>query len=590
MNRTLVPFVRRYSTLLTLAAVLFAMVAAPYLVPIDPDSAVFRSGTLGALLLLACFFPVRDALEKTAPRTLLCAMLLGLLFALSLSLGSELRVYQGLLPGMGSMVRRLAVPVLAAPLMGCLLAWAMSMRPGRGRHAVPARVYLLILLLSWLPALLAYFPAAINYDFTGQANQIVYHAYNHTQPMLHTLFARLMLSIGELLGSRTLGLLLMTLLQMLLFAGSLAYACVFAQKRGAPAWMLALMTLYFALHPMFSIMSISTTKDTLFASFLLVLTLQSLEILEEGAAFFAHKRRACLFVAVAACAAMLRSNGLAVLLLAFPALFIACRGLRRQIVLLAIGCALTAGLASAAIDWAFQPEDALARRWVIVPAQQLVRAYHSDDLPQEQKEEIRSWYVADAGLRVHPYLADGAKAYLDNERLTRNARDFFSLWIRTGLQCPREYIEAFLLLNIGSWYTDDLTHSTIYWDASWNDKGYLQTNEYDLSDIGLNVRCYLPAVRDLYERICRRNEYQKYPVIPLLFNTAVPFWGIVAAGFLLIARRRSRLIAALMVPIGLWGTYLCFGPCTLPRYILPLFCMAPVLLAVSFLPAPGEAG
>ena len=30
--------------------------------------------------------------------------------------------------------------------------------------------------------------------------------------------------------------------------------------------MLALMTLYFALHPMFSIMSISTTKDTLFAS------------------------------------------------------------------------------------------------------------------------------------------------------------------------------------------------------------------------------------------------------------------------------------------------------------------------------------
>ena len=41
MNRTLVPFVRRYSTLLTLAAVLFAMVAAPYLVPIDPDSAMF---------------------------------------------------------------------------------------------------------------------------------------------------------------------------------------------------------------------------------------------------------------------------------------------------------------------------------------------------------------------------------------------------------------------------------------------------------------------------------------------------------------------------------------------------------------------
>ena len=583
-------FVRRHSALLALAAVLFAMVAAPYLVPIDPDSAVFRSGTFGALLLMACFLPVRDALARTDARTLLCAMLMGLLFSLSLSLGSELRVYQGLLPGMGSMMRRLAVPLLITPLLGSLIARAMRMRPSCGRHAVPACAYLLILLLSWLPALLSYFPAAINYDFTGQANQIVYQAYNHTQPMLHTLFAQLMLRIGELLGSRTLGLLLMTLVQMLLFASSLAYACVFAQRRGAPAWMLALMTLYFALHPIFSIMSISTTKDTLFASAILVLTLQSLEILEEGAAFFTRRRRVCLFVAVAACAAMLRSNGLAVLLLTFPALFIACRGFRKQIVLLAIGCALTAGLASAAIDWAFQPADALARRWVIVPAQQLVRAYHSDALPQEQKDEIRSWYVADAGLRIHPYLADGAKAYLDNDRLTRNGRDFFSLWIRTGLQCPREYIEAFLLLNIGSWYTDDRTHSTIYWDASWNDKGYLQTNEHDLSDIGLNVRCYLPAVRELYEKICRRNEYQKYPVISLLFNTAIPFWGIVATGFLLCARRRSRMLAALLCPIGLWGTYLFFGPCTLPRYILPLFCLAPVLLSVAYLPAPGEAG
>ena len=32
--------------------------------------------------------------------------------------------------------------------------------------------------------------------------------------------------------------------------------------------------------------------------------------------------------------------------------------------------------------------------------------------------------------------------------------------------------------------------------------------------------------------------------------------------------------------LGLWLSYL-FGPCTLPRYTLPLFCLAPVLLALA---------
>ena len=50
---------RRRSALFAALFALSAAFAAPYLVPADPDSAVFRTGTLGALLLLAAFFPVR---------------------------------------------------------------------------------------------------------------------------------------------------------------------------------------------------------------------------------------------------------------------------------------------------------------------------------------------------------------------------------------------------------------------------------------------------------------------------------------------------------------------------------------------------
>ena len=42
-------------------------------------------------------------------------------------------------------------------------------------------------------------------------------------------------------------------------------------------------------------------------------------------------------------------------------------------------------------------------------------------------------------------------------------------------------------------------------------------------------------------------------------------------------------IPAALGALGVWLSYL-FGPCTLPRYALPLVCLAPALLILSFLP------
>ena len=55
------PFVRKHAALWALLSCLALAVAAPYLIPADPDSAVFRSGTLGLLLVAAGFFPARRA-------------------------------------------------------------------------------------------------------------------------------------------------------------------------------------------------------------------------------------------------------------------------------------------------------------------------------------------------------------------------------------------------------------------------------------------------------------------------------------------------------------------------------------------------
>jgi len=222
-----------------------------------------------------------------------------------------------------------------------------------------------------------------------------------------------------------------------------------------------------------------------------------------------------------------------------------------------------------------------------IPAQQLIRAYNVGDMTEDEKEELREWYVDDDwGMRLYPHLADAAKGYLDQKMLDERGEDFMDLWSRVGKRNLRVYAEAFLMLNMGSWYPDDLSHSTIYIPTGVL-KGYLQTDEYDFAEYGVKSFNPLPKVKRFVNKYMRLNEYQKYPIITQLFCTATPLWVLLFACSMLIARRKARFLPAVSGIMVIWITYL-FGPCTLARYMLPLFCIAPILLILAF-SLPDEA-
>lgn len=574
--------IKKYASALSAAAVLAALFAAPYLIPTNPDSPVFRSGVFGFILMLGCGFPIRHSLQHADKRTLVSGLVWGLAFSLALSLGSELFVYNGLLPGLGSLIRRLAVPVLSAPLFGCLCSRLMMLQPcSKLQKQIPFFVFFAVILLSWTPVLLAYWPGMLNYDFVGEYMQHVESSYSSIHPLLHSILMNSIIAIGEKLSSPTFGLLLISLLQMALFAASLAWSCRFANRHHAPLWLLAAMLALYALHPIFSVMSMSMTKDTLFAAAILVQSLETIDMIEAPEAFFKNRRRCAFFILLTINTALMRNNGVFALVLMLPALIIVLRGFRKKAIVLCTASVTATLLTLGALNVILTPESLPSFQLYSLPAQQLVRAYNSGKMSPEDMKELEGWYTSEFGLIVHPHLADGAKGYLDRPRLQTEGSDFLRLWQRNAGICSHEYAEAFLMLNVGSWYPDDLSHSTIYPDASWNDKGYLQTQEYDMNDYGIRNVSLLPRVKAIFEKICRRNEYQEYPIISILFCTATPFWVIAFCYALLIARRENHLLPAILGMMGLWLSYL-FGPCTLPRYILPLFACAPAFVCAAF--------
>ena len=166
--------IRRYAAALAALSMGLLALAAPYLIPANPDSAVFRSGTLGLILLCACYVPLRRALARHDARSLVYGGAFALIFAVCLSLGSELSIYDGLLPGMGSLLRRLAVPVMAAPALGALASFLFTLSPKEdvdGRRPIPFPAFFLLFVLCYGAVLLALWPGIISFDFPHEIEQ-----------------------------------------------------------------------------------------------------------------------------------------------------------------------------------------------------------------------------------------------------------------------------------------------------------------------------------------------------------------------------------------------------------------------------------
>ena len=581
--------IRKHALSLAFLSILGGMIAAPFLIPENPDSPVFRSGTFALFLTLACIQPVSCAFRHADRRTLICSAIFGLLFAGALSLGAELRIYGGLLSGTGSMIRRLAVPILTAPLLGGLAARVMLLRPEKDKSLnLSMGAYMAILLLCWLPLFIAYYPGMFNYDFHTEYQQFLEGTWDARHPMLYIVITYAFYGLGNMLGNPSLGILLVSVIRIITFAAALSYSCVFVQRR-ACRWASLAVTAAYALLPIFSVMAVSSAKDTPFAAAMLVLSLLSWEALESPETFFSSRRKMIIFIISILFTWHMRKNGIAVLLM-LPLLIAAIKGYRRKMFSLCTAGIACSSLLAFGMNAILHPVDQPSFQTYSLPAQQLVRAYHLGSMTEDEKEELHSWYVdSDWGLQLLPHLADAAKGSLDPQKLEADGRAFMDLWARVGRKNVRVYTEAFLMLNMGSWYPDDTSHSTVYQPYGL-DKGYLQTDEYDLSASGISKPNRLPAVRQLLEKICRRNAYQKYPVIAQLLCTATPFWLIIFSCAALIARRKTFLLPAAAGMLALWLSYL-LGPCTLARYMLPLFCLAPaILIAAIFHSPPSKYG
>lgn len=438
-----------------------------------------------------------------------------------------------------------------------------------------------ILLLCWLPCLLASYPGFFNYDVSGQLPQAMYSTsqYNSHHPLLHTLIMGKIIAWGYQISgqtSLTIGILLHSLFQMLLCSVMFTYYVYSIWKITGRIWVALLAILYYALFPVIAMFAMSTTKDVMCCIMLQFCALQLYRLLENPERFL-QSRASCaglIFCFVLLC--LLRKNSIyAVIVLALIMLLYFKQYRRKTAAFFGLIFALyMAG--SQGLLLALDAKPGGINEAFSVPLQQIARTYciyGEDGFESEELELLNQVCDSQTWTNYNPLLADPVKNYVHFEPVTANPGKYLGVWLKVGLRHPKEYLMSFLENTYQAWYpgTSIITrvsdHHIYYFDF----------------DMSLNIERYSRNEKLLrfYEKISKEYYYQKIPGIRLLFSVGAMFWiALITFCYGLWCRDRSITISQLLILTFCLTCLL--GPVVLVRYYLMLFYGFPVCLGYLF--------
>lgn len=447
----------------------------------------------------------------------------------------------------------------------------------------------IVLVLLWLPYYLASFPGLYVYDAIPQTTRaLCLHQIDAWHPLIHTYWMSGLMTLGKaVFGSYEAGFALYTTSQYLLYA---ALTGLFVKKlhsfSGSKRISLLCLAV-FALFPLFPIMAVSSTKDTMFSA---IISLFVIELLMISTGKASRSDWALLLI----CGIMLscfRNNGFyALAVVAVPLLVVSSKNRKPVVLTMLAGSLLLAVILPKMIsERVSSSTEALG-----VPIQQVSRAamLHYSEL---SSDEVSSLESSLPGWRnYHPSIADSVKfSEGTSEALDNNKPAFLKLWLALMFRYPGDYLDAtYGLINCwvnpcARFSSDGINHPYLEFDSyfvaehgkmvrHWpSGEDYMS---YDTDHvIEINRKSMLPAFEPLMRAMCYKPFWTSNIVLNAISSPAIPIIGIWLATTLSLARRQYSSLLPLVFMIAYLGTCL-LGPVYLPRYALPFYQFAPVVL------------
>ena len=424
-----------------------------------------------------------------------------------------------------------------------------------------------IIFVAWIPYFLNYFPGIITADSMGQICQSlgIYNVTNH-HPVFHTFFISIAMNIGVAIYS---------IVQMLVASAIFSFAIYYMAKRNIDIRYRILTLLFYALYPVNAIYSITMWKDIPFAISMLIFTIMVTELATNSESFLKSKLKNVLFVISILLVILFRNNGIYVIILTLPFMFIFIRSHYKK--LIAISCIAVAFylIWKGPIFSLLNIEEGSTREALSIPLQQFARISrdHSNTLTDDERWRIYKYLPVDnIGDFYYSKISDQVKNNFSDKAFKEDKIGFIKLWGKLCVKYPRSAIEAFLCNSYGYWYPE-----AVHWVVGREVYKSDQEKEQNLN-LANNPIVDLQNLEKFDSLLDKRD----LPLNSMLYSIGFVFWVVLTMFVYTIYKKKYKLLL-IYIPIGiLWLTCLASPVFGEFRYIYSMFTCLPILLGIHF--------
>lgn len=447
----------------------------------------------------------------------------------------------------------------------------------------PFLISFIVIVVCWMVYVIAFYPCILSPDpsyqilqYFGIDNKYSYYSVlldenmiitNH-HPVIHTLLIGTCVKIGTIFGSVNFGLFLYSIIQILVLSLTLSYTISFMKKLGVSVKYRLICLLIYALVPAFPFYAMSPVKDVIFGSLIIIyiMFITNYIILKDKINLFSGVKIFVLIVLII----LFRNNGIYVIVLSMPFLFLMCHKESKKILIIFISVLVFYSSYQNIILPYFKVTPSSIRETLSIPFQQTARyvLVNENKISEEEKNAIDKVLNYDTlADRYNPKKADSVKNEFNKYSTKDDLINYFKVWFIGFTKCPSTYISATINNTYGYFYPFDKNWYIYY---KYND--VLKNNGFDYH---YNNFDDLRGTLIKYGKI-----FPSIPILGLCVNIGFSTWLLLLMiGYLIYRKKYKEII--IYVPAIITLLVCIASPVnTYFRYALPNVFGMPLMIGI----------
>jgi hypothetical protein len=421
----------------------------------------------------------------------------------------------------------------------------------------------LIIFLCWFFFFLVFYPGtAMNDTIFICANPSLL---TNQHPAMYVYYTYEFYYLGVMLGNPNLGLVFISLLQLVWMDYVVTYGIRVLRNKGASNTLCVILACYFGIAPLFGTYAVSAIKDTPFAIAVFWLMIMIYDVTEDDFCnnrWFWIKAWICVFIM-----AGFRSNGFIIAVGMGLVVFWIYKRYRKKFAIIFISAIFCANIVNSVLT----PDDVkpLFQEKIGIPLQQVAAAVNKGtSLTESQREYLFKLLPEDKWSLYGTGCVDNIKwnDEFDREYLNETKAEFVKIWLEIFPNNIGVYMEAYILNTYGIWGIETR-----------NGEQYYQKKIYD-NDIGLYQDSPLPGIIAYFfqKYYCNRFTYG-------YLSEGTSFWVMFGLLFWLIYRKKYSKICVFAPMIMNFISLMLATPIAFSfRYVFTMALAFPFMILMPF--------